>query len=136
MSRFIPTKWNTAEDKEKFLAQFKRFVESDFKRTQFPKWFYTRLSMTFGHIAHYNQEGFYATFFTSTRDKVYFLNQTLQWPCYGDPEFTYCDVEKEIQQWLQDTGKLEQVQAYFRQETENEERRTLAALKAKYEVAP
>ena len=32
--------------------------------------------MTFGHIAHYNQSGFYSEFFESTMDKVRFLEQT------------------------------------------------------------
>lgn len=27
---FTPTKWSTAQDKERFVTQFKRFVESDF----------------------------------------------------------------------------------------------------------
>ena len=98
--QFTPTKFDTAEDKAKFANHFVRFVESDFKSTLFPKWFYTRLSMTFGHIAHYNQSGFYSEFFESTMDKVRFLEQTRLAGCYGSPEHTYCDVERVIVKWV------------------------------------
>ena len=102
--QFTPTKFDTAEDKAKFANHFVRFVESDFKSTLFPKWFYTRLSMTFGHIAHYNQSGFYSEFFESTMDKVRFLEQTRLAGCYGSPEHTYCDVERVIVKWVRDSG--------------------------------
>ncbi len=103
-SQFTPTKFDTAEDKAKFANHFVRFVESDFRSTLFPKWFYTRLSMTFGHIAHYNQSGFYSEFFESTMDKVRFLEQTRLAGCYGSPEHTYCDVERVIVKWVRDSG--------------------------------
>jgi hypothetical protein len=94
---FTATKWDNAEKKTTFARQFIKFVRSDFAKSQFPKTFYTRLSGTFGHIAHYNQGGFYDEFFTTTEDKVRFLLQTMQHPCYGDPEYTYGDVERASQ---------------------------------------
>lgn len=98
-SQFVPTKWESAEQKAKFANQFARFVVSGFNPRLFPKWFYVRLSMTFGHIAHYNQHGFFNTFFTSTDGILDFVRTTLQYPCYGDPTYTYSDVEREIQKW-------------------------------------
>lgn len=130
---FTPTKWDTAEQKEKFVSQFKRFVESDFAQSKFPKWFYQRLSNCFGHIAHYNQGGFYATFFESTQDKVQFLEQSLNSPCYGDPAFTYSDAERVIQDWLREGNWLEKYQDLGQREREASERATLARLKEKYE---
>ena len=71
--RFTSTQWDSADRKAAFAKQFIRFVQSDFAKSKFPKAFYVRLSMTFGHIAHYNQGGFFETFFTTTQDKVRFL---------------------------------------------------------------
>ena len=98
--KFTSTEFSTVQDKIKFYNQFIKFVESDYNRSKFPKWFYNRLSMTFGHIAHYNQDGFYNTFFTTKEDKKDFINQCLQYGCYGQPEYTYCDVEKALQSWI------------------------------------
>ena len=99
--QFIPTEWNTAEDKAWFANHFIRFVQSDFNWSIFYKKFYTRLMNTFGHIAHYNRLGFYETFFTKEKDKERFIAKTLAFPCYGQPEYTYCDVEKVLIEWLE-----------------------------------
>jgi hypothetical protein len=99
---FTPTEFSTITDKEHFCEQFQRFVSKGYKKTMFPKWFYTRLSMSFGHIAHYNQGGFYETFFVSDIGEQNFIEQTLAYPCYGDPAFTYSDVERYLQGWLRD----------------------------------
>src|ERR1700722_10132597 len=104
--RFTPTKWDSSDRKAAFAKQFVRFVQSDFARSKFPKTFYQRLSMTFGHIAHFNQHGFFETFFTTTQDKVRFLRMTLQHPCYGDPAWTYSDVEGALQAWLRENDVL------------------------------
>jgi hypothetical protein len=61
---------------------------------------YQRLRNTFGHIAHTNQDGYYSVFFERDADKVVFLDQTLRWPCYGDPTYTFCDVERAVQRRL------------------------------------
>src|SRR5664279_3980752 len=92
-SKFVPTKWDTTQAKAWFAKQFVAFVQSDFDGEYFTERFYRRLSMTFGHIAHYDRGGFWETFFTTTADKVRFLMETLQYPCYGDPAWTYSDVE-------------------------------------------
>lgn len=99
-SQFTTTKWDDAEQKAKFANQFFRFVRSGYKFTVFPKWFYNRLSMTFGHIAHYNRCGFFEEFFVTAEGLQRFADITRQWPCYGDPEYTYSDVERAIQKEL------------------------------------
>jgi hypothetical protein len=129
---FSPTKWDNAEKKTTFARQFIKFVRSDFAKSQFPKTFYTRLSGTFGHIAHYNQGGFYDEFFITTADKVRFLRQTMQHPCYGDPAYTYSDVERALQSWLRENGLPAQYEVRLAQEQEAEERAVLARLQAKY----
>lgn len=104
--RFTPTRWEGAEAKARFARQFIGFVEVDFSRERFTPPFYRRLSLTFGHIAHYDREGFYDTFFRTTEDKIRFLQQTLEHPCGGDPDFTYSDVERALQSWVRDNRVL------------------------------
>jgi hypothetical protein len=131
-SQFTPTKWETAQDKARFANQFARFVRSDFAVEHFSDRFYRRLSMTFGNIAHYNRDGFWSDFFAATADKVRFLEQTLQHPCYGDPAWTYSDVERALQEWLQSEGTLDRYRQKLAEEAEAVDRVQLARLQAKY----
>ncbi len=106
VEKLSPTKFSTVADKVKFGNQFVKFFQSGFSKEKFPKWFYTRLSMCFGMIAHYDINGFYETFFTNDKDRAEFVEMVLNYPCYGSPEFTFCDIEKQIQQWiLNELGK-------------------------------
>lgn len=104
-AQFTPTQHSTAVDKARFANHFVKFWESDFAWPCFPKWFYTRLSMTFGHIAHYNQHGFYDEFFTSNLGRWNFLQITERGGGYGDPAFTYSDVERALKAWLEARGR-------------------------------
>jgi hypothetical protein len=131
--RFAPTTWEPAKKKAQFAKTFIRFVEADCPRRQFTKAFYRRLSLTFGHIAHWDCFGFYDTFFTTTADKVRFLRLTLQWPAQGDPAFTNSDVERGLQSWIIQNGILEKYERRLAEEAEAAERAELARLKSKYE---
>ena len=130
--QFTPTKWETAKDKAAFANRFVLFVQSDFSAQHFTDKFYRRLSNTFGHIAHFNRGGFWSEFFTTTADKVRFLEMTFQWPCFGDPAWTYSDVERALQAWLQADGTLARYCKQLVEETEAGERAQLARLQAKY----
>lgn len=144
--QFTPTKWSTAADKAKFANHFVRFVQSDFQDTVFPKWFYSRLSQTFGHIAHYNKQGFYETFFQSTKDKLRFLaitaghiglyaepaEQRGGMGICGDPAWTYSDVERALRAWVNEKDLVRAYMAKAKAETETGERAELARLTAKY----
>ncbi len=92
-----PTKFDSSADKAAFGNTFLHFIRNDFKRSLFTKTFYRKLSQTFGHIAHYDQTGFYQTWFEEDATKLSFLKHTLNHPCYGDPEYTYSDVERALQ---------------------------------------
>ena len=131
--QFTPTKWDDGQTKAIFARQFVKFVKSDFAQRLFSQAFYRRLSMTFGHIAHFNRQGFFETFFTTTQDKVRFFRMTLAHPCFGDPAFTYSDVERALQSWLRETEILAKYEQRFADEMEAGERAELARLKAKYE---
>lgn len=134
--RFTPTKWDSSDKKATFAKQFIRFVQSDFAKSKFPNTFYQCLSLTFGHIAHFNQGGFFETFFTTIEGKVRFLRMTLAHPCYGDPAWTYSDVERALQTWLLEHDILARYEARLADETETAERAVLARLQAKYGASP
>jgi hypothetical protein len=121
-----------ADRKAKFARQFIKLVQSDFAKSQFGNAFYARLSLTFGHIAHYNLHGFYAEFFTTTQDKVRFLRHTLHHQSVGDPAFTYSDVEAAIQRWLQQNRVLENYEHILAEENRAPGKTELARLQAKY----
>ena len=61
-----------------------------------------------------------------------FLEQTLLHPCYGDPAWTYSDVERALQAWLQADGTLARYCKQLVEEIEAGERAQLARLQAKY----
>ena len=132
---FTPTKWSTGKDKARFVEQFAAFVNSDFNFAKFPKTFYTQLSNTFGHIAHYNQHGFYEEFFRCPQDIVRFLRLTVGYPCFGDPAWTFCDAEKAIQRWLEEDGTLARWQQRLADTVEAAERAELNRLQTKYAAA-
>ncbi len=56
---FVPTHWDSAEQKAKFANALLTFVAQDFPRSKFHEGFYRRLSNAFGHIANFNSAGFY-----------------------------------------------------------------------------
>jgi len=130
---FVPTQWESAEQKAKFANALLTFIARDFPRSKFHESFYRRLSNTFGHIAHYDSAGFYQRFFLTAEDKLAFLEQCVTWPCYGDPTFTYSDVERAIGARV----RKSQVVACFSSQIAVEGRRRelalLAELKARYE---
>ncbi len=132
---YTATKWNTAEDKAKFVEHFMKFVKKDFPQHLFTKKFYSRLSNTFGHIAHYNQLGFWEEFFTTTADKVRFIEMTLNFHCYGDPAYTFSDAEREIQNRMMGSGILAHYKAQYENELCNAEYSEYQRLKEKFESA-
>jgi hypothetical protein len=99
-AEFTPKQWTSAEDKAKFANALMKFIANEFPRRSFTRSLYQRLSNTFGHIAHTNVDGFYGAFFERDFDKVVFLEQTLSWPHFGDPTFTFCDVERAVKRRL------------------------------------
>ncbi len=131
-SEFMPTKFSTAQDKAEFGNTFLHFIESEWARTAFSKSFYNRLSMCFSHIAHYDAAGFYETWFTSDADRLSFLRHTLAWPCWGDPEYTFCDVERAIQQEIRKRNYLARYELRAAEAVRSREMETLKRLETKY----
>ena len=130
--QFIATQWSTAEDKAKFANALMKFIAHEFPRPAFSKALYQRLSNTFGHIAHYNRDGYYSVFFERDADKVVLLDQTLRWRCCGDPTYTFSDVERAVQRRLRAANVIDVFRMREADATRKRELDTLARLQAKY----
>jgi hypothetical protein len=133
-AEFTPTQWARAEDKAKFSNTLMKFIANEFQRQSFTKPLYQRLSNSFGHIAHRNLDGFYGAFFERDTDKVVFLEQTLSWPHFGDPTFTFSDVERAVKRRLRAAKVIDIFRLLEADATRRRELATLARLQQKYGV--
>ena len=133
-TEFTATKFSTAADKAEFGNHFLRFIETEWAQALFTKDFYHRLSMCFGHIAHCDRATFYETWFTTDHDRLRFLEKALKWPCWGDPEYTFSDVERAIQQEVRKRNFLARYQLRAAEAERESEMETLRRLENKYRV--
>ena len=131
-SDFTATKFSTAEDKAEFGNTLLRFIESEWASALFTKRFYNRLSMCYGHIAHYNRTQFYEEWFSSLAAQVRFLKHTLRFPCYGDPEYTFSDVERAIQREIVNRNYLALYELRLAEEQQATDLALLRQLESKY----
>lgn len=131
-SEFVPTQFSSAADKADFGNALLHFLDSDCPQELFTKKLYQRLSMTFGNIAHYDRSGFYDTWFTRARHRAAFVEKMLRWPCHGDPEFTFSDVEYAIGQVLRQRNYLARFELKAAEALRTAELEDLERLEAKY----
>lgn len=134
--QFTPTKWDDTSIKAKFGNHLLRFVAEDFPEHMFTQKFYERLSNTCGHIAHFNKIGFWDEFFRTRATKIEFIEQTMGHPCYGDPAWTYSDVERIIRARLKLSGLLDWHKRLLAQENEARDRAEYHRLAQKFAPAP
>jgi len=133
-SEFVSTKFSTATDKADFGNALLHFLDAGCGRDLFTKKFYTRLSMTFGNIAHNDIHGFYSTWFTRDRHRMAFIEKILRWPCHGDPEFTFSDVEHAVQRVVCERNYLARYQLKAAEALRAVEMGELERLEAKYRL--
>lgn len=131
---FTPTKWATAEEKAKVANKMTRFIMGGFQQGSFNKTMYQRLSNMFGHIAHYNINGFYEKWFSDIKACHDWAEHiTGNWLSgMGDPRFTWSDVEKALIQWMKDNHIAEQLDELYRLDVEQKELALLHALQRKH----
>jgi len=130
-SDFTATKFSTAADKAEFGNTLLRFIQSECASALFTKGFYNRLSMCFGHIAHYNRAQFYEEWFSSLAAQVRFLRHTLRFPCYGAPEYTFSDVERAIQREIVNRNYLSRYELRLAEEQQASDLALLRQLERK-----
>ena len=131
-SDFSATKFASAADKAEFGNTLLRFIESEWAPALFTKSIYNRLSMCFGHIAHYCRSQFYEEWFSSLATQVRFLKHTLRFPCYGDPEYTFSDVERAIQREIRNRNYLARYELRLVEEQQASDLALLRQLESKY----
>jgi hypothetical protein len=61
-----------------------------------------------------------------------YKRHTLAWPCWGDPEYTFCDVERAIQQEIRKRNYLARYELRAAEAVRSGEMETLKMLEAKY----
>jgi hypothetical protein len=130
--QFTPTQCSSAADKAEFGNTLLRFLDAGCPQELFTNKLYRRLSMSFGHIAHYDRSSFYDTWFTRARHRAAFVEKTLRWPCHGDPEFTFSDAEYAIQQVMRQRNYLARFELKAAEALRTAELRDLERLEAKY----
>lgn len=129
------TEWSSAEEKARIGNALLGFIARGMPESAWNKRLYTRLSMMFGFIAHYNVHGFWGAQLASTEARIGFLDQMQKWPCWGSPTHTWCDVEREIATRLRESGLVTAYRHAARLEIESRERQELYRLTAKYAAA-
>lgn len=131
-SDFNATKFSTAAEKADFGNSLLHFIESEWAYALFTERFYHRLSMCFAHIANYNRAQFYEEWFSSLAAQVRFLKHTLRFPCYGDPEYTFSDVERVIQREIVNRNYLARYELRLAEEQQTTDLVLLRQLECKY----
>ena len=131
--QFTATRFDTTQAKADFGNQLLAFIAEGFPQKRFTQRFYRVLMQHFGMIAHYDQHGFWREFFTTTADQVRFLEEISSHPCWGDPAFTFSDLERVVVARLRTAGLVARLRAVLDRETEAAERALLNRLQARYQ---
>ena len=97
--QFTPTEFYSAEVKAKFGNDLVKFILNGFQYKDFSKSVYQHLRNCFGHIAHYNQPGFFNNWFSDTEKIQKWLDWIIEKTPVGSPSYTFSDVERAIQSW-------------------------------------
>jgi hypothetical protein len=64
-----------------------------------------------------------------------FLEQTLKWPCWGEPAFTFCDVERALQREIRKRNYVARYELKAAESLRSVEMAILERLEAKYRPA-
>ena len=92
-TNFQTVEFMMAEEKERVLKDWKRFIKSGFPEKFFTKRLYKHLTLHCSFIAHYDRAGFYSTYFHNPEDAVRFLRQF-------DKDFDYMGIECGMKYWV------------------------------------
>lgn len=82
----------------------------------------------FGHIAHFDIHGFWGAQFSTTQARLGFLRGIALYRCYGDPAWTWSDVERDIRNCIIGSGLIDAYTRALAAEQEARDRADLARL--------
>lgn len=97
---FASTEHTSSKEKAEFANRLASFVINGFQLGHFTNIIYNHLNHCFGHIAHYNRDGFYAVWFASPEQQSKFIRHVLEHKSVGSSKYTFSDVEAAFQAWL------------------------------------
>lgn len=120
--QFTATPGHSAEEKALMANTLATFAKAGFPQAQFTPALYQHLSTRlYGHIAHFNRQGFYDTWFQGCQKCLawltYVVNGGLIPWASGDPAVTWSDVEEAFRRWLEGSGLLTHYERLCAQET-------------------
>jgi hypothetical protein len=98
--QFKDGKYLKAKEKENIYRSFDRFIRSGFDPAKFTKSLYRHLSLHFGFIAHYNQNGFYQARFEDPQGRARTfqnIDQASHWTFVDENTSGNADLNKAIQ---------------------------------------
>lgn len=72
---FKDSEFMAAREKRLVLANWKTFLKHGLKQMHFTRRLYNHLHLHLGYIAHYNIQGFYATYFEHGADTIEFFKR-------------------------------------------------------------
>lgn len=131
--QFTPTRFDSAADKAKWANAMARWAQKGFPEQGFTKNLYYHLYQhMYGHIAHYNQWGFFGEWFANDQKCLSWLLHAAKSQAYGDPAHTWSDVALAFTAWVKQSGLIELYQQKVDQAKEAQERAQLAYLQQKY----
>jgi hypothetical protein len=135
-AQFTATHWDSAQDKAKWANAMALWAKRGFPRNGWRKGLYGPLTHMYGHIAHFNQDGFYEVWFADIHCRLRWLQYAARGGAFaggaGDPAYTWSDVEQALRVWIRNSGLIAHYQQICSQDIEAKERAQLAYLQRKY----
>jgi len=135
--QFTATQWDSARDKATWANAMAAWVARGFPVNGWRRGLYDPLHVhLYGHIAHYNQQGFYAEWFGDVHCQLRWLQFAASGGAFvggvGDPAFTWSDVELAWSTWVRESGLIDHYRQLCSLDIETQERTLLAQLQRKY----
>ena len=140
--QFVDSTHDSAADKAAFANRLVRLIAGDFRPTLFSRVLYQDLHLSFGFIAHYDRDGFYAAQLSTLPRRISFLKILYSGGLYHDrlvspdPYFSRSDVEQAFHgsPWLR--NHITRLTDLLGAEVETAELAELARLRDKYSALP
>lgn len=124
------------ERESKVLTKMKKFILAGMPASRFTEELYGWFRNMYGHIAHYDRGGFFATWFGDNPCRAEFLKRAdIEANCCRHWTAPYPEkrLEQELAQWIRSEGLVEKYERASASDLEATERAELERLKAKYE---
>ncbi len=99
--QFTHAQCGSPQDKADFGNNLVAFILGGYKFADFTDALYKRLSMTFGHIAHYDRRGFYSEWFSDGNSILQWIDYIRNYTPLGSAEWTFSDLEREFKGWIE-----------------------------------